>query len=134
MDDGWRERGNTDGDVLRAARFRCAVPNPLPWRRDDRLPRANVDHASLVFDTHGSPKHDRDLLEFRPLTGLLPALRRDHARHADAAMAGIHAARILFDSLRLGAGGLDDRGRGDESGHIAWILSGRWPWLAARCS
>ena len=77
-----RECRQADRDVL-GTTVRRAVPDPLAWRRDDRLAGVDVDDAAFVFDPHGAFQHDRDLLELRPLAWFLPARRRHHARHAD---------------------------------------------------
>ncbi len=88
-----------------------------PGARDDRLARAYVGDASVVFDAQQSTQHQRDLLELGSLSRLHPALRRHHAGDAHVAVAGVHAPGILFNPFRLVARGFDDGGLLDESWH-----------------
>src|SRR5690349_8436577 len=92
-----RERGQADGDVLRAFVLRRAVADPLAGRGDDRLTRAHVEDAALVLDAHHAAQHDRDLLELRTLARLFPPRRRSHSRDADVGVPRAHASGVLFD-------------------------------------
>ena len=74
----------------------------------DRLAGVHIGNALLVLDANHAAKHDRDLLEIRPLTRLLPSRRRLHAGDADVRVARVHAACVFFDALRRMSGGLND--------------------------
>ena len=99
------------------------VADPLLGRGDYGLAGANVDDAALVLDSEQTSQHDRDLLELGPLPGLLPATGRDHTRDANSCMPRVYAARVLLDSFRLGARGLDDRRGVDECRHESSIVT-----------
>ena len=94
-----RKRRQAYRDVF-GTPVRRAVANPLAGRCDDSLSSVDVDHAVLVLDADGALQHDRDLLELRPLPGLVPSRRRDHARDAHRGMSGVDAAGV--SSMRLG--------------------------------
>src|SRR5262245_19861654 len=96
-----RERRRAYGDVLGAARFGTTVSHPLPHACDHGLPRTHIKHAAFVLNSYHSLQHYRDLLELGPLARLAPALRRDHAGHADRSVARVHAAGEFFDLFRL---------------------------------
>src|SRR2546427_10568649 len=117
MDRGRRERGQEDGDVLRAFGSRRAVADPLARPSDDGLAGVDVERAAVVLDANHPAQDDNDLLELRTLTRLLPTRWRDHARDADAGVPGVDAARELFNAFRFGAGGRDDGRRFDEARH-----------------
>ena len=55
-------------------------------------------------------QYDRDFFELGPLTGLFPALGREHASHAHVRLARIHAPRELLNELRIIARRFDDGG------------------------
>src|SRR5690606_38198764 len=112
-----RERGQTDGDILGAFRLRAAVAHPFSRPGDDCLSGAHVERAALVFDAEHAAQDDGDFLEGGPLAWLDPAAGRHHARDADSLVAGVDAAGILLDALRLVAGGRDDGGSGNEKRH-----------------
>src|SRR4051812_26624705 len=62
-------------------------------------------------------EHDRVLVEIGALARLAPALRRAHARDAQAVLAAVHAAHELLDDLGRRAGSLHPRRRFDQLGH-----------------
>ena len=118
-----REGGNADRNVLRTTGEWRAVANPLAGGGDDRLAGAHLHDATFVLDAERAAEHDGDLLEFRALSGLLPALGRLHARDAHAIVRRIHAAGVFLDAFRFVAGGLDDGGRLNQSRHTGNVTS-----------
>src|SRR5215213_8135699 len=101
VDGVWVEHGDAQGDVLGAALLGRAVAHPLAWRGRHRLAGPHFQHPALELHAQHSAQHQRDLLELRPLTGLCPALGREHTGDTDALVPCIHAAGVFLDALRL---------------------------------
>jgi uncharacterized protein YjbJ (UPF0337 family) len=112
------EGGEANGEILGAIWGWRAVSDPLARGRDDGLAGGDVEDAGGVFDAEQALQYYGDLFEFRPLAWLHPAFRGHHARDADGPVSRVHAPGELLDAFRLRAGGLDDGGRADESGHL----------------
>ena len=98
-------------------RFRRTVTDPLTRLGDDGLTGMHVERAGFVLDTEQPSQDDGDLLELRTLARLLPATWRDHPRHADRAVIGIHSPGKLLDPLGFVTSRLNDRRTLDQSGH-----------------
>ena len=118
------EKAGRQTDILGSACKRCAVADPLSRRRDDGLLFPDVEHAPLVFHTQRPAKDDGDFFELRPLTGLLPALGRPHARDTHASVPAVHTTGIFLDPLRFVSRRLDNRGADDHSWHQTSVPPG----------
>ena len=117
MDRVGRERGQTHSDVFSATRLRTGIANPFASGSYNRLTGLNIQGSTLVLNTNQAVQHDRDLLKIRALTRFHPPLWRHHSRHAHLFVTAVDASGVLFDAFGKIAGGLNNSGSFDESGH-----------------
>src|SRR3954469_13441213 len=113
------ERRHAHGDVLGAVGPGRGVAHALAGAHEHRLPRLHGHRAVVVVHLDGAAQHDRPLVEAWALERLAPALRRAHARDAQALLGRVDAAGVLVDELRRLPGRLHTRRLGDQLGHRA---------------
>jgi hypothetical protein len=70
-----REGGEADGDVLSTFRFGRAVADPLAGGRHNCLTGADVEGATIVFDSKQPSQDDGDFFKLRSLSRLGPTGR-----------------------------------------------------------
>ena len=114
-----RKRRHAYRDILRAARLRCTVANPLAALDDYSLPRFHPVFAAASLHQKHPTKHHREFIKLRRLPWLDPSRGTDHFSDAHGVRPRVHVANKLVDNLRRLAVTWNPRRFGDDTHH--WI-------------
>src|SRR5256714_9762538 len=137
--DARSEGRQADGDVLRPAAGR-AVTHPFARPGVHALAGRDRHPAAIELDDQGSPQHDRELVELRPLPRLGPAGRAAHVGDAERGFTRAGPSHVLVDQLRRVNRSSHPARLADQlrharqypAGHIALAHLGRWSSAAPR--
>jgi len=91
----------------------------------NRLAGPHIEGSVFVLYTKHSLQNQRELVEFRALTGLFPSAGGAHAGNRDLAVPGVYQADELLDHLRFLPMGFHKGGRAYQFGHGCFMMISR---------